>query len=107
MFKKVLFTVLATLSCSFAAAVVNINTATAEELEALNGIGKKTAAKIVAYRDANGPFKTVEDLTKVSGIKQKTLDKFKSEVTVGGAAQQPKAAKPAVAKQPAPAAKQQ
>jgi competence protein ComEA len=49
-------------------AKVNINTASAKELMALNGIGAKVAERIVAYRDANGPFKKAEDLTKVEGI---------------------------------------
>jgi competence protein ComEA len=49
-------------------AKVNINTASAKELMALNGIGAKVAERIVAYRDANGPFKKAEDLKKVEGI---------------------------------------
>ena len=53
---------------------ININTATAEELTQLKGIGPSHAAKIVAYREKNGPFKMSEDLMQVSGIGQKTLD---------------------------------
>ena len=53
---------------------ININTASAEELAQLKGVGPSHAAKIVAYREKNGPFKTPEDLTQVSGIGQKTLD---------------------------------
>ncbi len=50
---------------------LNINTASASELESLPGIGQATAAKIVSDRAANGPFKTVEDLKRVSGIGDK------------------------------------
>jgi len=53
---------------------VNINTASAEELAQLKGIGPSHAAKIVAYREKNGPFKMPEDLMQVAGIGQKTLD---------------------------------
>ena len=49
-------------------AKVNINTASAKELMTLNGIGAKVAERIVAYREANGPFKKAEDLKKVEGI---------------------------------------
>ena len=53
---------------------ININTATAEELTQLNGIGPSHAAKIVAYREKNGPFKSPEELIQVSGIGQKTFE---------------------------------
>lgn len=97
--KKLLFILFAALSFSFAAAVVDINTATAQELTTIKGIGAKTAEKIVAYREANGPFKSVDDLTKVSGIKEKRLDKIRAELTVGGAgAAKAAAAKPATGK---------
>ena len=99
MMKKLLFILFAALSFSFAAAVVDINTATAQELTTIKGIGAKTAEKIVAYREANGPFKSVDDLTKVSGIKEKRLDKIRAELTVGGAgAAKAAAAKPATGK---------
>ena len=49
-------------------AKVNINTASAKELMTLNGVGAKVAERIVTYREANGPFKKVEDLKKVEGI---------------------------------------
>ena len=97
--KKLLFILFAALSFSFAAAVVDINTATAQELTTIKGIGAKTAEKIVAYREANGPFKSVDDLTKVSGIKEKRLDKIRAELTVGGAGSaKAAAAKPATGK---------
>ena len=53
---------------------ININTASAEELAQLKGIGPSHATKIVAYREKNGPFKMPEDLMQVSGIGQKTFD---------------------------------
>lgn len=53
---------------------ININTASAEELAQLKGIGPSHAAKIVAYREKNGPFKMPEELMQVSGIGQKTFD---------------------------------
>jgi len=53
---------------------ININTASAEELSQLKGIGPSHAAKIMAYREKNGPFKMPEDLVHVSGIGQKTYD---------------------------------
>lgn len=53
---------------------VNINAATAEELTQLKRIGPKYAEKIVAYREANGPFKSADDLVDVPGIGPKTLD---------------------------------
>jgi len=54
---------------------ININTATAEELMQLNGVGSKYAANIIAYREKYGPFKTPEDIMQVSGIGQKTFEK--------------------------------
>ena len=72
------------------AQAVDINTATAEQLEkSLKGIGPAKAAAIVKYREANGPFKSVDDLAKVPGIKGKTLDKIKPMVAVGGTATMP------------------
>ena len=52
---------------------VNLNTADAEALTALPGIGEELAARIVEYREEHGPFKTVEDLTEVPGIGQGKL----------------------------------
>lgn len=83
---KKLFTILfATFALAASAfAAVNINTATATELEALNGIGPGKAKDIIEYRTKNGPFKTVEDLMKVPGIKEATFAKVKADVTVNG-----------------------
>lgn len=81
--KKLYLALLIVLCCATAAfAQVNINTATADELAKLNGIGKVKAEAIVAYRTANGKFKAVEDLNKVTGIGDKTLEKLKADLTV-------------------------
>ena len=53
---------------------ININTASAEELSQLKGIGPSHAAKIVAYREKNGPFKMPQDIIQVSGIGQTTFE---------------------------------
>jgi len=53
---------------------ININTASAEELAQLKGIGPSHAAKIVEYREKNGPFKMPEEITQISGIGQKTFE---------------------------------
>jgi comEA protein len=62
--------------------VVNLNTATAAELEALPGIGASTAARIVEYRQKNGNFKKIEDLMNVRGIGEKSFLKLKPLITV-------------------------
>jgi len=68
---------------AWAGDVVNINSATAKELQKVDGIGAKTAAKIVVYRDEHGPFKSVDELLKVKGIGKKKLKKADDELTVG------------------------
>lgn len=62
--------------------LVNINTASAEELCTLPGIGTSRAADIVRYREKNGAFQTKEDIMKVSGIKQNAYDKLCDKITV-------------------------
>ena len=64
-------------------AAVNINTATQSELEAVKGLGPSKAQSIIAYRDANGNFKSVDDLDKVKGFGKASIDKLKGELTVG------------------------
>ncbi|RMC48727.1 helix-hairpin-helix domain-containing protein [Lactobacillus sp. ESL0228] len=61
---------------------VNINTAGAQDLQKLNGIGEKKAAQIIAYRQKNGQFKRIEDLKKVSGIGDKTFAALKNQLEV-------------------------
>ena len=65
-----------------AVASINLNTATAAELEKLPGIGQKVAARIVEYRQKNGPFKKVEELMNVQGIGEKSFLQFRSQLTV-------------------------
>ncbi|GAB4504705.1 MAG: hypothetical protein Fur0043_16990 [Anaerolineales bacterium] len=63
--------------------LVNINTASAEELDQLPGIGPTIAQRIVAYRDEYGPFASIEDIVNVSGIGQATYNQIKDLITVG------------------------
>lgn len=65
-----------------ASSLVNLNTATAGELESLPGIGPALAERIVAFREEVGGFRTIDDLLDVSGIGEKTLDGFRDLVTV-------------------------
>jgi competence protein ComEA len=71
-------------SAAFAADVekININTASAEELTQLNGIGASHAAAIIDYREKNGPFQKSEDLMKVPRIGEKTFEKNKDMMSV-------------------------
>ena len=62
---------------------ININTASVDELVQLKGIGPAYAGRIVAYREAKGDFKQVEDITKVEGIGPKTLSANRDQITVG------------------------
>jgi len=68
------------------AVVVNLNTATAAELEALPGIGAATAARIVEYRQKNGPFKKIEELMNVQGVGEKSFLKLRSRISVAAKA---------------------
>lgn len=61
---------------------VDLNSATAEQLDTLPGIGPATATKIIADRDANGPFASVEDLGRVAGIGPKKLEELKDLISV-------------------------
>lgn len=62
--------------------VISINTATAEELDSLPGIGPSTAAAIVEDRERNGPFASPEDLMRVSGIGEGKFSKLKDQIRV-------------------------
>ncbi|MDQ1273842.1 MAG: hypothetical protein QG591_2472 [Planctomycetota bacterium] len=72
----------------FSAAVVegkvNINTATADQIAVLPGIGPKLAAEVVKYRVNNGNFKVIDDLKKVSGVGDKKLEKIKGFIVIEG-----------------------
>jgi competence protein ComEA len=63
-------------------AAVNLNTASASQLEAVPGIGPKMAQRIVEYRQKNGAFKKVEELMNVKGIGEKSFLKLKAHITV-------------------------
>ena len=63
---------------------VNINTADADTLTALPGIGRVLAERIVAYRRQNGPFRAVEEIMKVEGIGEKKAEAILDLITVGG-----------------------
>jgi competence protein ComEA len=62
--------------------LVNINTATLEEMESLPGIGPALGQRIIDYREQHGPFRSVDDLLNVSGIGDKRLADLRSKVTV-------------------------
>ena len=83
--------ILALFSAVTFAQAIDLNTASATELEkGLKGIGPAKANAIVEYREAHGPFTSVNDLTKVPGIKEKTLEKLladnQNKLTVGDVA---------------------
>ncbi len=70
---------------------IDLNVATAKQLEQLPGIGKEIAQRIVNYRKDSGPFKSVTDLTKVKGIGLGKLAKVKEHLTIGVDSQSPTA----------------
>ena len=77
---------LALLACAavFAAEPVNINTADAQSLaEAISGVGLKRAEAIVAYREQNGPFKSVNELVEVKGVGESIVEKSRDQLTTG------------------------
>ena len=67
-----------------AGALIDLNNASAQDLEILPGIGPSLAAAIVSYREDNGPFGSVDEVDKVPGIGAKTLDAIRALVTVSG-----------------------
>lgn len=75
--------VLASLIAFPAFASVNINTATQSELEAVKGVGPAKAQAIIQYRQANGQFKHLEELDNVKGFGKASIEKLKTELSVG------------------------
>ncbi|AVK64772.1 competence protein ComEA [Lactobacillus sp. CBA3606] len=69
-------------TASTSAGTINLNTADVSALQQLAGVGQKKAERIIAYRDTHGGFKSVDDLKQVSGIGDKTLAKFRDQLTV-------------------------
>ncbi|MBD3825060.1 MAG: helix-hairpin-helix domain-containing protein [Epsilonproteobacteria bacterium] len=72
------------LCASLALALVDINTATKEELKEVKGISGKKAKKIVEYREANGCFKSVDELVEIKGIGEKFIKKNGDKLTATG-----------------------
>jgi competence protein ComEA len=62
---------------------INLNSASASQLEALPGIGEVTAQRIVDFREEHGPFRAVDELVHVQGISARTIDQLRDLVTVG------------------------
>lgn len=62
--------------------MIDVNTATKEELMTVDGIGEKTAESIIEYREQNGDFEAVEELTLIGGIGEKKLEKIKEKICV-------------------------
>lgn len=61
---------------------ININTATAEQLDALPGIGPAYASRIIDYRNSHGGFKSLEEIMEIKGIGSKTFEKLKNQITI-------------------------
>jgi competence protein ComEA len=79
--------------------LVNLNTATVAELEVLPGVGARTAARIVEYREKKGPFKKIEELMNVQGIGEKSFLKLKPQITVSSRGETPSSSSPSQAPQ--------
>ncbi|PKO24693.1 MAG: competence protein ComE [Betaproteobacteria bacterium HGW-Betaproteobacteria-8] len=85
--KKLLLIVASVIAFSVnpAFAAVDINTATAAQLESVDGIGPKKAEAIIEYRKKNGQFKSVDELENVKGLGKASIEKMRNELTVGAA----------------------
>ncbi|MEX1158347.1 MAG: ComEA family DNA-binding protein, partial [Thermomicrobiales bacterium] len=64
-------------------APININTASASELDTLPGIGPALSARIIEHRESNGPFQTVDELEAVSGISERMVNEMRALITIG------------------------
>lgn len=62
--------------------LININTATLEELMKLNGVGESTGQKIIQDREINGPFRSIEDIKRVSGIGEKKFEAIMNDISI-------------------------
>lgn len=86
--KKLLLAALLALALSplaaMAGATIDINTADAATLEQLRGVGPAKASAIVAYRTENGPFNSIDDLVKVPGIGERSLEQLRDQITTDG-----------------------
>lgn len=81
---RTLMLMLALWGCgAFAATTVDINSADATALEQVKGIGPARAAAIVKFRSENGPFKSVDELARVPGIGDKSLEKLRPQLSAG------------------------
>ena len=87
------------------AALININTATSEEMQALSGIGEAKAAAIIAYREEHGAFNDISEIMNVSGIGEKIFESIRDRITTGeGNATQSTASQSPVSEPSAPTA---
>jgi competence protein ComEA len=84
-FLLVVFAWLAFMGLAFAGSPVDLNSANQAQLESVKGIGPVKAKAIIEYRTKNGPFKSVDDLQKVTGFGKASVGKLRAEVTVSGA----------------------
>jgi competence protein ComEA len=71
-----------TFGSAFAADKINLNEASVDQLQTLDGVGPATASAIIEYREVNGGFESVEELKNVKGIGDKKLQKLSEYVTV-------------------------
>ena len=62
--------------------IININTASLEELQKINGVGEVKAKSIINYREKNGGFKSIDEMKNIEGIGDKTFEKMKDQITV-------------------------
>ena len=77
------FLALGIFGINMAFAAVNLNTATATDLDGIKGIGPSKAKAIIDYRSKNGPFKSVEDLKNVKGFGEKSITKLRESGKIG------------------------